>query len=246
MFRKTRDWLSVHAPTFPMRHVPIESWPSLAGHLYGVRVPSNTPKKATSSPGGAANTRMIFQLLDRTVGIDGDIAECGVFRGETILPIGAYLRARKPQAHVFGFDSFEGFGKEIEIDLRLGGAEFEEKRLGGLGDTSLSLLQRKIQRWRLESRVTLVKGFFENTLGNFADRTFSFVHLDCDIYKSYETCLEFFYRRMPSGGIILLDEYNDLPWPGCNKAVDEFLQDKAESLERLEVDNYEKWAIVKI
>ena len=119
-------------------------------------------------------------------------------------------------------------------------------RRGGFGDTSYSLLNRKLQQWRLESRVTLVKGFFEDTLKDYADFQFSFVHLDCDLYQSYKTCLEFFYSRVPAAGIILLDEYNDPPWPGCNKAVDEFLQDKPESLERIEVDNYEKWAIVKL
>jgi hypothetical protein len=47
-------------------------------------------------------------------------------------------------------------------------------------------------------------------------------------------------------GIILVDEYNDPPWPGCNKAVDEFLMDKPEVLERIESDNYEKWFFAKI
>ena len=238
--------MSVNTPMFPMRLIPIERWPSLAGFVYGVRVPQGTPPKSEASPAGAANIRMIFQLLDRTEQIEGDVAECGVFRGQTILPIGLYTEKRKPRAHVFGFDSFEGFNEAIEIDLEIGGPTDDQKKLGGLADTSLPLLQRKVERWGLKSQVTLVKGYFEDSLEKYADRTFSFVHLDCDMYQSYRTCLEFFYPRISSGGVILLDEYNDLPWPGCNKAVDEFLQDKPESLERIEVDNYEKWAIQKM
>ena len=69
----------------------------------------------------------------------------------------------------------------------------------------------------------LVSGYFRDTLQEFSELRFSFVHLDCDIYASYMECLEFFYPRLAPGGIILLDEYNDPPWPGCNKAVDEFL-----------------------
>ena len=49
---------------------------------------------------------------------------------------------------------------------------------------------------------------------------------------------------MSAGPAPLLIDH--LPWPGCNKAVDEFLKDKPESVERIEVDNYEKWAIVKL
>jgi hypothetical protein len=46
---------------------------------------------------------------------------------------------------------------------------------------------------------------------------------------------------MSPGGVVLLDEYNDPPWPGCNKAVDEFLCGKPERLEMIERDNHQKW-----
>lgn len=57
--------------------------------------------------------------------------------------------------------------------------------------------------------------------------------------------MEFFYPRINKGAVILLDEYNDPPWPGCNKAVDEFLADKAETLQKIEMDNYQKWYLRK-
>ena len=44
-----------------------------------------------------------------------------------------------------------------------------------------------------------------------------------------------------AGAIVLFDEYNDPPWPGCNQAVDEFLSDKLERLEKIERDNHQKW-----
>ena len=50
---------------------------------------------------------------------------------------------------------------------------------------------------------------------------------------------------MSVGAVILLDEYNDPPWPGCNKAVDEFLAERPESLQLISLDNYEKYYIVK-
>ena len=58
--------------------------------------------------------------------------------------------------------------------------------------------------------------------------------------------LEFFYPRVTSGGVILFDEYNDPPWPGCNKAVDEFLADKPETLQEIERDNHVKYFIRKL
>jgi O-methyltransferase len=95
------------------------------------------------------------------------------------------------------------------------------------------------------NNVELAVGFFSQTLSFYAQRQFSFVHLDCDIYGSYKECLEFFYPRLCPGGIILFDEYNDPPWPGCSKAIDEFLRDKAEKPQRTVANNYEKYYIVK-
>ena len=65
------------------------------------------------------------------------------------------------------------------------------------------------------------------------------------IYSSYKECLEFFYPRLSDGGLLLLDEYNDPPWPGCNKAVDQFLAEKPEKLEAIVLDNYQKFYFIK-
>jgi hypothetical protein len=35
---------------------------------------------------------------------------------------------------------------------------------------------------------------------------------------------------MSPGEIILLDKYDEPPWPGCNLAADEFLSDQPESV----------------
>jgi hypothetical protein len=85
-----------------------------------------------------------------------------------------------------------------------------------MNETSYELVSAKLRHFRL-SNVQLHKGFFENTLTSVSALSFSLVHLDCDTYDSYKERLTFFNPRMPHGGIILLDEYNDLPWPGCNQ-----------------------------
>jgi O-methyltransferase len=113
-----------------------------------------------------------------------------------------------------------------------------------MNETSYELVAGKVRLFNLQN-VELHRGFFENTLQQCAKLTFSFVHLDCDVYDAYMECLKFFYPRMPVGGIILFDEYNDPPWPGCNKAIDEFLADRPERCELIDRDNYQKYYIVK-
>jgi hypothetical protein len=182
--------------------------------------------------------------LKSVVYLYGDIAECGVYRARTLVPVGLYLMQNKIQNKtLYGFDSFEGFG-----DLDRGGEvenDYIETSACDFSNTSYANVQRMVSRFHLNGRIILVKGFFEKTLHAAESRHFCFVHLDVDLHDSYKTCLEFFYPRIVPNGIILLDEYNDPNWPGCTTAVDEFLADKPERLGECEIDNHIKSFIRK-
>jgi O-methyltransferase len=102
-----------------------------------------------------------------------------------------------------------------------------------------------MRQFGITEQVSLVKGYFNETLAKYADQRFCFVHLDCVIYESYKSCIEFFYPRMVGGGVILLDEYGDPPWPGCARAVDGYLADKPEKLAEISSDNQTKYYVRK-
>ena len=225
--------------------IPIHWWPTWIGNVFDIKVPSNVERKHLVSPSGGANINIVLVLIDRTAGICGDIAECGVFKGATLLPIGLYLRQKGITKRIIGLDSFEGFDGTVAIDIELGGAADLEKRPGGFNQTSFEYVTERIAALWLQNRIKLVKGFFADTLPTLPEAKYSFVHLDCDIYNSYKQCLAYFYERMTPGGIILFDEYNDPPWPGCNKAVDEFLADRKEKPQLIEEDGYEKFFVIK-
>jgi predicted O-methyltransferase YrrM len=134
----------------------------------------------------------------------------------------------------------------VARDVALGGGDDSRKRVGGFSNTSYEELDRRVQQFGLASHVALVQGYFQDTLSRYADSRFCFVHLDCVIYESYRQCLEFFYPRMVQGGIVLIDEYNDPPWPGCTQAVDEFIADKLERITEIRSDNYVKYYLTKL
>jgi O-methyltransferase len=251
----TKQWLWRHVPGLRpslvylaycvVSKVPVERCPALWAKLIEIKVPRGVRPKPIKSPEGGANINILFQLLRRTADVKGDIAECGVFRGASLLATGLFVKQHAWKKNVLGFDSFEGFGDSIQFDLQLGGQQSDDKKVGGFGNTSYEVIQRKTARLGIDRTVHLCKGFFSNTLPAVFDRQFSFVHLDCDIYQSYKECLEFFFPRLSPGGIILFDEYNDPPWPGCNLAVDEFFRDESECPIEIESDNYQKWYICK-
>lgn len=223
----------------------ITGWPRWAGRVLDVKTPATVSRLTSPSPKCDVNINIIFSFLDRTLDIPGEIVECGVFRGASLTAMALYLKQRGVEKKIYGLDSFQGFDGNIHKDLELGGVDNIEKRLHGFNQTSLSNVYTKLNRLNVTKAVTLMPGYFSNTLNTLPNSRFSFVHLDCDIYASYKATLEYFYYRMSPGGIILLDEYNDPPWPGCNIAVDEFLVGKPERLSPISMDNYEKYFITK-
>lgn len=251
--RKTLHWwrhsflsralLRAVAPS--VRSNPIQDCPAWKAKICGLKTPSATRAREEAAPLGAANINIIFDLLEEAVQSKGDLCECGVFRGSTLIPTGLFLDQNGIDKQLFGCDSFEGFGDAISVDVELGGPECEARRVNGMSNTSMRYVADRVHFFDLESTVSLIPGYFENTLHQLKDRTFCYVHLDCDMYDSYKTCMEFFYPRLSPGGVILFDEYDDPYWPGCNKAVDEFLDGKPEQPIRIERDNFVKSFIRK-
>jgi hypothetical protein len=225
-------------------HRPIASWPPILGVLHEISVPKGVIPHAEPLPIGTANINNLIHMLEKTRTVPGEIAECGVFQGASIVPMALYARETKLAKRFYGFDSFEGFAESVVIDRELGGTHPEWKNPGVMNNTSFEMVASKVERFGL-TNVELIKGFFDQTFPRYADRVFSFVHLDCDAYEAYRQCLEFFYPRLSPGGVIMFDEYNDPPWPGCNRAVDEFLTGKAEKLESIAKDNWIKYYFVK-
>jgi SAM-dependent methyltransferase len=178
-----------------------------------------------------ARQRPYLKLIERVVHLEGDVAECGVFRGRTLLAMANYVDSVDKNKIIYGFDSFKGFpGDSVGyVDLGPGRTMTNVKnRFTDAGNA-----RDRIERvaCHLDLNVELYTGYFEQTLPKVvsAGRKFCFVYVDCDIYESYRTCLNLLYDAVVPGGIILFGEYTRPVWPGVTRAVDEFFADRLES-----------------
>ena len=70
--------------------------------------------------------------------------------------------------------------------------------------------------------ITLIKGYFNQTLLNYPGKQIALLHIDCDLYEPCLTVLEALYHRVVKGGLILFDEYKQNKFPGATKAIDSF------------------------
>ena len=80
------------------------------------------------------------------------------------------------------------------------------------------------------SFIKYFKGWIPERFSEVESKTFSFVHIDVDMYEPIRDSILFFYPRMKKGGIIVFDDYGFLGFPGAKPAVDEFFKDKNDLL----------------
>jgi O-methyltransferase len=150
-------------------------------------------------------------------GIDGSVAELGVYKGTTAKVLHTLL----PRRRLFLFDTFEGFDR---LDLGF------EREQGGAAAVFKDISFDAVREFLGDSpMVRFCKGRFPETTTQVPpDEQFALVHLDADLFRPTLDALTFFYPRVVPGGLIIMHDYSSLAWPGIREAVDGFFRDKPE------------------
>lgn len=152
-------------------------------------------------------------------GIEGSVAECGVFQGDFSMYINTYFSDRE----LYLFDTFEGFDeKDIKIERELDSHTFDNSMFsedGFFSDTSDELVLKRMPN---RDKCVIKKGYFPESAIGCENVKFCFVNLDMDLYQPELEGLRFFWPRMVNGGVILLHDYFHSDLPNVKKAVDDF------------------------
>lgn len=154
-----------------------------------------------------------YQLLScvrATANTPGDIAEVGVYRGGSA----RLMCAARGNRTLYLFDTFEGLPNTDQLDSRFGAGQYA---------ASFECVQRYLSNF---PDVHIYKGMFPSTSAPVADKRFSFVHLDVDLYQPTHDALNFFYSRVNRGGMFLIHDY--LWAEGVRKAVLDFFTNRPE------------------
>lgn len=171
----------------------------------------------------AARFLYFKDLVDQTAGVEGDIVECGVGGAQSLLFLAILVKVGLDKRNIWGFDSFEGFPAPTAADMS------PRRVRAGQNAVSVKKVLRNINDYIddmhfLNSRISLVPGFFEDSLAAYPHQSISLLHLDVDLYDSYKVCLEELYPKLSVGGIVAFDEYvsEAHAWPGALKAIEEY------------------------
>lgn len=127
----------------------------------------------------------------------------------------------------------------------------KSSRKSGLRDfsrTSRELVEAKIKILGLDN-IVLVEGPFDQTM--VKERlepaaVFAGI-IDCDLYGSYRSAYEFIWPRLAPDGMLHLDEYYSIKFPGPRRATDDFVRNNRARLEmsRQADGEFERWYLIK-
>jgi len=160
--------------------------------------------------------------------IPGDIVECGVWRGGSMMAAALCLLHLDRSRTLYLFDTFAGMGEPTSADVEaLSGRPAEEMLRRSRAESLVwAISQLHEVKENIAStgypaeRVHYIKGKVEDTIPATLPEKIAILRLDTDWYESTRHELTHLWSQVVSGGILIIDDYGH--WAGSRKAVDEF------------------------
>lgn len=149
------------------------------------------------------NSRYFASKFELVANVEGDVVECGVGFGHTLLLICFLNQQEGHGRQVWAFDSFEGFPEPTVEDTSTRNPKKGEWKVITTNDLDDILFRRCGLPVQARDKLRVTKGYFENTLPSSKVEKIALLHLDVDLYGSYKTCLNELYHKVVPGGVIL-------------------------------------------
>ena len=191
---------------------------------------SMNPGFKSLSPGAPGAIEKVFKLSKELHGGKpiGDYYEFGLYKGHSFFS--AYKAAHKlglADTRFFGFDLFKGLPPVESID-KTGGIFFK-----GQFAYTRQKVENNLRKHGMDfDRVHLIEGFYEDILDEELKNNLSVgyagvVMLDCDLYSSTRTALNWLEGLIADKTIVIFDDwysYSEGDKLGQQKALKEFQQ----------------------
>ncbi len=181
----------------------------------------------------------IYSLIEATKyivkkGIEGDIVECGVWRGGSVMAIIKVLQAMgSSDRKIYLYDTFEGMTEPGAEDVSVHGSlakklldENEKSEKDTIWAYSgIEVVKKNVYSMGYHpEKIHFVQGRVEDTIPAIKPDKISLLRLDTDWYESTKHELEHLFPGLSRGGVLILDDYGH--WKGARKATDEYFRDK--------------------
>jgi len=145
--------------------------------------------------------------------LEGDFVECGVYRGMHAMSTITHIdfKSLKDRKYYL-FDTFCGLDKEFSS---------EEEYLS-YEDDYPDCYEFVVDSFKEYPNVVIIKGSVPKTLSQADIRKVSYLHIDMNCVLPELEAIKYFWPKLETGAIVILDDYG---WPGHEnqkKAMDDF------------------------
>lgn len=164
-------------------------------------------------------------------GIPGDIVECGVWRGGSMMLAALTLVAEEDYSRsLWLYDTFAGMPSPTEhdvqamtgrsaMDVLAHEQRSESNRFWAIAHRQVIESNMHSTRYPQE-RIRFVEGRVEDTIPKIIPERIAVLRLDTDWYESTSHELLHLWPRLVSAGVMIVDDYGY--WTGARRAVDEY------------------------
>jgi hypothetical protein len=146
----------------------------------------------------------------------GDFVECGIYLGFTSMVMMSYLdwNAVAGDRKFYLIDNFEGLVPALLLD--------EEKALGRAaqyGKNYQGTYRRAKENLEAFRNTVIVRGSVPEILGSVTPKQVAYLHLDMNSAVPEVEAIRYFWPRITTGGVVLLDDFAFVGYEPQNKAI---------------------------
>jgi len=152
--------------------------------------------------------------------LEGDFVECGVNTGAYSRAVIEYIDFNKTGKTFYLFDTFEGMPEHLVSE--------EEKRVGVkeyLGDHYKNVYEQVVETFA-PFKVRIVKGIVPETLEKCEAQKICYLSIDMNNVNPEIAAAEFFWNKLVSGAVMILDDYGFPAHIFQKKAFDQFARER--------------------
>jgi hypothetical protein len=202
------------------------------------------------------STERLYTLIQAvkyisTNNIDGDIVECGVWKGGSMMAIAkTFIDLGDESRNLYLFDTFSGMTEPSDKDIDFRGinastllqeSEKEDEKSVWCY-ASLELVKEVMSKTGYDNRkIHFIKGKVEETIPSHAPDCISLLRLDTDWYESTRHELIHLFPRLSKNGVLIIDDYGH--WKGSKLATDEYFSQNNIKIFLNRIDNTGRVAV---
>jgi O-methyltransferase len=159
-----------------------------------------------------------------TAGIPGDLVECGVWRGGSMMAVAlTLLNMGVRDRMLYLYDTYEGMPPPGDSDVDMYGvpAAGQMDREIVKAASPWDAVKEAIESTGYpREQIRMVQGKVEDTIPGNVPEKIALLRLDTDWYESTRHELEHLFPRLQLHGPLIIDDYGH--WQGARRAVDEY------------------------